>query len=145
MFGIPIVRARHFLTGQFFRGSTPIVLSVVLALLSTGEARASKCGAHVRLKNERLDPRPLCPGGKDCLPTTPVTPCRGPACSRGDGPIPVIPPSAPVQADERDATLAAAGDLLAPPVLLMRAQESSAHAIHHVFPPDPPPRFVARA
>ena len=113
-----------------------LVLPVIVVALLLPDVASASCGSHVTYAGDKGH---VCKPGVDCplLPTTPA-PCNGPGCSEAPDTPPLAPSTAPPSTDDFALTS-----------LSVVAPESGrwfdhppleSHAIHRVYPPDPPPR-----
>ena len=112
-----------------------VLLAVVVALLLP-EIASAGCGSHVSYEGDSH----ACKPGVDCplLPATPA-PCNGPGCSQAPNIPPLAPSTAPRLMPD-DLALAAHFTLAPESGRWFGQPRVDSHAIHLVYPPDPPPR-----
>ena len=114
-----------------------LALLVIVVALSVPEIASASCGSHVTYVGDKGH---VCKPGVDCplLPATPA-PCNGPGCSQAPDTPPLAPSTAPRSTTDEFAlssflvVVPESGRWFGPSPL-------ESHAIHRVYPPDPPPR-----
>lgn len=103
-----------------------------LALFFLPATASASCGKHVHFDGERA-----CEPGKPCPP---VVPCKGPRCSQAPDSAPLTAPATPVRPFDPDPAVLPAKAAADAAAARLRPDAACGRAVHHVFPPEPPPR-----
>lgn len=117
------------------------LLAVMMLVWLPGRGETS-CGQQVYLNSELRQFHRLCHQETFCPKLPSSLPCHGPQCTRAPDSLPHVPVSVSLPRGQQDFVLSEWIILLPGTQGIVIEIVSTIHAIHHVDPPEPPPRHL---